>query len=105
MAHDMTLCNTVPQTPTGFNVTQIYPTETNQTLTLEWDLPQDMVRVDYYIVTVTPQPLSHPISNEVMSPPWNVTVEFNIIYISTITAVNCAGPSGTFTLTGVEQGT
>ena len=42
---------------------------------------------------MTPRPLSHPISNLVLLPPWNVTLDYNVIYIASIIAVNCAGES------------
>ena len=58
--------------------------------------------MDYYPITVTPRPLSHPVSNIVYSTPWNVTLNFNIEYTVTITAVNCAGESSPFVLTNIE---
>ena len=95
----------MPQVPTGFGVTEQYPTITEKTVTFEWDPPQGMgpeVIVDYYWIFISPRPLSHPISNFVYSSPWNVTVDYNTIYSANITAVNCAGQSGTFVLPDSE---
>ena len=58
--------------------------------------------MDYYQITVTPRPLSHPVSNIVHSTPWNVTLDYNIKYTAVITAVNCAGESRPFILTNIE---
>ncbi len=73
----------------------------------EWDPPDGSgpeTDIDNYIITVNPTPVSHPISNVVLSSPWNVTLSYNVIYTATIIAVNCAGESGTFTLPGIEYG-
>ena len=97
----------VPQVPTGFDITEEYPTVTDITLTYEWDSPQGMgpeVIVDYYLITISPQPLSHSNTSVVSSSPWNVTVDYNVTYIASITAVNCAGQSGTLELMGIEYG-
>ena len=58
--------------------------------------------MDYYPITVTPKPLSHPVSNIVYSTPWNVTLDYNIDHTATITAVNCAGESSPFIVTNIE---
>ena len=58
--------------------------------------------MDFYLIVVTPRPLSHPVSNIVYSTPWNVTLDYNIEHIATITAVNCAGESSPFILTNIE---
>ena len=73
----------------------------------EWDSPAGSgpeAIVDNYTITVNPMPVSHPISNVVISTPWNVTLSYNVIYTATIRAVNCAGESNTSTLPGVEFG-
>ncbi len=62
----------------------------------EWDLPPGSgpeAIVDNYTITITPAPVSHPVSNVVKASPWNVTLNYNVIYTATITAVNCAGDS------------
>ena len=91
----------MPQIPTGFVVTEQYPTDIAKTVTFEWDEPRGIgpeLIVDYYLISITPQPRSHPIINNVSSSPWNVTLDFNVAYITTITAVNCAGQSMTLVL-------
>ena len=73
----------------------------------EWDSPGGSgpeTDIDNYVITVNPMPVSQPISNVVLSSPWNVTLRYNVIYTATITAVNCAGESITFTLPGIEYG-
>ena len=93
------LFNIVPQIPSGFNITRANFTPVNNTITFEWDPPQGMgpeVIVDYYLIFITPAPLSHPILNNVSSSPWDVTVNYNTLYSVNITALNCAGKSGTF---------
>ena len=96
----------VPQTPTGFSVTgQNDRLHYNTTITLEWDPPQGSgpeAVVDYYLIVVTPRPLSHPVSNKVYSTPWSVTLEYNIEHTAVITAVNCAGESSPFILNNIE---
>ena len=77
----------------------------NTTLTFEWDLPQGLGPeniVDYYVIYILPEPLSHPIMNVVSDPPWNVTLQHNVKYSTNITAVNCAGQSETFTYSDIE---
>ncbi len=62
----------------------------------EWDPPPGSgpeAIVDNYTITITPAPVFHPISNVIVAPPWNVTLDYNVIYTATITAFNCAGSS------------
>ncbi len=73
----------------------------------EWDLPPGSgpeAIVDNYTITITPAPVSHPISNVVLASPWNVTLDYNVIYTATITAVNCAGGSGIVILNNIQYG-
>ena len=58
--------------------------------------------MDYYLIVVTPRPLSHPVTNKVYFTPWSVTLEYNIEHTAVITAVNCAGSSNPFILTNIE---
>ena len=58
--------------------------------------------MDYYLIVVTPRPLSHTILNIVLSTPWKVTLNYNIEHTATITAVNCAGESTPFVLTNIQ---
>ncbi len=83
----------VPLKPTGFRITNIFNSMLNITVTLQWDSPPGRgpeAIVDNYTITITP---SHPISNVVLASPWNVTLNYDVVYIATITAVNCAGES------------
>ena len=71
----------------------------------EWDVPPGSgpeAIVDNYTITITPAPVSHPISNVVLASPWNVTLNYNVIYTATITAVNCAGDSEILILSSTE---
>ncbi len=73
----------------------------------EWDVPPGSgpeAIVDNYTITITPAPVSHPISNVVLASPWNVTLDYNVIYTATITAVNCAGKSDILISSSVEYG-
>ncbi len=73
----------------------------------EWDLPPGSgpeAIVDNYTITITPAPVSHPISNVVLASPWNVTLNFNVMYTATITAVNCAGESDILISSSFEYG-
>ncbi len=97
----------VPLTPTGFSITRDYFTVMDNTVMFGWDSPGGSgpeAIVDNYTITVNPTSVSHPISNVVQSGPWNVTLSYNVIYTATITAVNCAGESNSFTLPGIEYG-
>ncbi len=73
---------------------------------LEWDPPPgsgpEATIVDNYTIKITPAPVSHPISNVVVASPWNVTLDYNVIYAATITAVNCAGESAMSILMNIE---
>lgn len=86
----------VPLTPTGFSITREYHRQLNSTVTLSWSPGQDagvVIIVYFYSVSISPAPLSHPVSNVVSSLPWNVTLEHNVAYSVSITAENCAGES------------
>ena len=77
----------------------------NTTITFEWDPPQGSgteAIVDNYSILLTPKPLSHPSLNFLYSPPWVVTVRYNVEHTAVITAVNCAGESSPFTLLNIE---
>ena len=96
----------VPLKPTGFNITREYFTMMDITAMFEWDLPPGSgpeAIVDNYTIAITPAPVSHPISNNVvLASPWNVTLNYNILYIPSITAINCAGSSEILILAAVE---
>lgn len=97
----------VPLIPFGFMFTQQFDTLVNTTITFEWDPPQGSgpeAVVDYYVITISPSPLSHPGTNMVESPPWNVTLSYNVEHTVNITAVNCAGNGDTFVLSNVRFG-
>ena len=82
-------------------------TTLNYTISLQWDLPEGSgpeVIVDRYILSITPKPASHPISNEVYSTILNVTLNYNIVYSATITAVNCVGESNMVMLSDIKHG-
>lgn len=90
------VCNlSVTLAPTGLTITREYYANLDATVTLTWDPPQVSGPVDYYRITVMPRPLSHPISNRISSPPWNVTLDYNVFYTVNVSAMNCAGESAT----------
>lgn len=77
----------------------------NTAVTFEWDPPNGSgpeAVVDYYIISISPAPLSHPERNVVHSLLWNVTLAHNTYYKINITAVNCAGPGETFIFSDIE---
>ncbi len=93
--------HTVPLIPSGFNITGVDFTITNVTVTFEWDGPQGsgpQAIVDNYTVSVTPYPLFPFGVNVLPNSPLalNVTLNYNDVYMATITAENCAGRSETF---------
>ena len=97
----------VPLKPTGLNITREYNTVMDTTVKFEWDPPPGSgpeAIVDNYTITITPAPVSHPISNVVTTSPWNVTLDYNVIYTATIAAVNCAGDSDILVLSTIEYG-
>lgn len=83
----------VPKVPSNFIITAQHDTA----ISLSWDLPSGRGPeniVDYYMIHVTPLPVSHPGSlHFVPFPPWNMTVEYYKHYTISISAVNCAGES------------
>lgn len=87
----------MPNVPLNFNNTRQYPSQSNTTITLEWNVPQGLGSrrvVDYYVVTVSPALPSLP-DNEfsVNSTSLNVTLLHNVNYTLSVTAINCAGAS------------
>ena len=97
----------VPLLPTGFNYTREYHETATTTITLAWNPspgsgPEAIV--DNYIISISPQPLSHSSENIVLSSPWNVSLSHNTIYSVNITAANCAGLSDTYVLPNIEYG-
>ncbi len=86
----------MPLKPTGFRITNIFNSTLNITVKIQWGSPLGSgpeAIVDNYTITITPAPVSHPISNVVLASPWNVTLNYDVVYTATITAVNCAGES------------
>ena len=83
----------VPSPPTGFRISQGVHINDSVVSTFEWNVPLGSSVVDYYKISITPQPLSHPKSNVVFSSPWNVTLHANTMYTASITAGNCVGES------------
>ena len=90
----------VPQMPTGFGVSEQYPTPTVKTVTFVLDPPQGMgpeLSGDFYWIFIVPRPQSHDILSMVEFP-LNVTLDYNTLYDVNITAVNCAGESETLSM-------
>ena len=79
-------------------------------MTLEWGAPEGSgpeAVVDNYTIAISPSPLFPSEVNRVPNLPrtFDVTLEYNTVYVATITAENCAGESAAFGLTGIEYGT
>ena len=92
------LCPSAPSVPTGRRITTLPSSSSssssnssssngNSTVTLEWDLSP---AVDFYWVTVEPSASNREM---VYSSPWNVTLEYNVTYNISVSAVNCNGES------------
>ena len=99
------IITTVPFITTGFNITGEYHQGMTTTIVFEWDLPQGSgpaAIVDYYIISISPKPPSHPSTNAVSQSPWNVSLVHNTEYSVNITSVNCAGQGHTFTFTEID---
>ena len=89
----------VPLPPCCLNITEEYHDTMATTVTLDWDPPQGsgpQTIVDNYTIAISPAPLYQPGVNIVSSPPWNVTLMHNEVYIINVTASNCAGESEIF---------
>ncbi len=91
----------MPLVPSGFNISRKYYTVSNLTLTFEWDEPQGsgpQAVVDNYTISISPRPLYPSDTNIRPSLPrsFNVTLNYNTMYMATISAENCAGKSDTF---------
>lgn len=93
----------VPLSPTGFNYTREYHEDTNTTIAFKWDPPHGSgpeAIVDYYTLSITPPPLSHPcmmVFDMIQSRQWNATLAHNTMYSINLTAVNCRGRSDALT--------
>ncbi len=97
----------VPLIPSGFDIILEYYTDTDITVTFEWDPPPGSgseAIVDNYTISITPIPVSHPITSVGLSSPWNVTLKYNVEYRATISAVNCAGNSDPLASDSMEYG-
>ncbi len=76
----------------------------NVTVNFKWNPPDGNAIVDNYTISILPMPLSHPISNVLYSTFFNVTLDYNVIYNATVTAINCAGESKRVYLSNIEYG-
>ncbi len=82
----------LPSIPTGVQIID----RDDRMVTLAWDTPESN---DYYTITISPAPLSHPMFIRVDSSPWNILLNGSIdTYILNISAVDCNGESNPFTL-------
>ena len=95
----------VPIRPSGFDIFEASFTPDNSIVTFEWDPPQGMgpeLVVDNYRIIITSIPLSPTTIYLVELSPWNVTLDYNVIYTANITAINCAGESEVFSLPNIQ---
>ena len=97
----------MPIAPTGISISALYHDALETTVTLDWDRAQGSgpeAIVDHYIISISPAPPNQLAINMVSLPPWNVTLEHNVLYTGNITAVNCAGGSMPSMLPNIEFG-
>ena len=95
----------VPLTPTGFNFTATYPVILTTTITFKWDRPQSPGPesiVEYYEILLSS--MMESVLYTVSSSPWNVTLDYNVNYNASITAINCAGKSNPVLLYNIDFG-
>ena len=99
-------CCTVPLPPINLRITRENHTVSNVTVTFEWDAPQGNgpeVIIEIYEVTIMPMSSSlPPASRKISSTSWNMTLNYNTMYIAIVTAENCAGISRPATLGNVK---
>ena len=91
-----------PLTPTGFSLMAVYPEALNLTVSFGWDEPQSLgaeTVVEFYEIYISYLPIY-----VVSSSSWNVTLNYNVIYNATTTAVNCAGRSSPAYIFNIEFG-
>lgn len=103
----MQLITSVPLSPTNFQTTEEYETRLDITFTFDWNPPSSggvETIIDYYTITIMPQPLSHPISSDFPEPLVNVTLSYNAHYTVAIVSVNCVGQSSPVTLSITNTG-
>ncbi len=96
-----------PFITTGFEIAASYFTPTGAVIMFEWDPPNGSgpeAVVENYTISILPMPISHPIFNVVITTSWNVTLDYNVIYNATITALNCAGESNPNVITNIQHG-
>ena len=93
-----------PLAPYGFEVTRELDTTIGLNVTFGWNPPVALgpeAIVDSYIISIIPEPLSHPISSKVNSTRLKVTLLYNEEYTVTVTSVNCAGASNPLEATNI----
>ena len=72
----------------------------NTTLVFVWDIPYFVV--DNVIISIAPLPPSQSNATSIQFPPWNVTLEHNIIYSVNISFTNCVGEGDTFSFPDIK---
>lgn len=103
LCHALTvlMLSLVPPSPNDFRVSQGVEIDDYIISTFEWNPPVSRIIVDFYRISISPQPLSHPTSNLInaSSTSWDVTLDASTIYTVSIIAINCAGESTEATIT------
>ncbi len=77
-------------------------TEVAVTIIFVWDLGDTLI--SNYTVSISPKPISHPVTYVVLSPPLFVSLKYNVTYTAAIFATNCAGDSLSYTLNNIKYG-
>ncbi len=71
----------------------------------EWDAPSESDGlIDNYTVVISPRSISRPITNAILTSPFFVTLDYNVVYNTSITAVNCAGKSTSVMMNNIDYG-
>ncbi len=79
-------------------------TKRDYTLVFEWDPPSGSDTELIYTVVISPRSISHPIINAILTSPFFVILEYNMVYNTSITSVNCAGKSISVMMNNIEYG-
>lgn len=90
---------------TDFAIVAVVHEEEHFSAFFTWDPPTGLeALVENYTISVTPMPVSSPISNVVLSPPWRAVLEYNINHTATIVTANCVEQSRPVVISDIGYG-